>query len=208
MSSSAATASIDVGARDGRGSVAPPMPSSPCTNCAVSSGRSRGTARPACSGMSAPPHRSSVTMALRTARSSGTLPATTVTARTSTAGSRTASTRAIASSDAVSVSITMLRIGEVCPLTRPQPHPKSRGIRTLSDRFPTFFGGVATGMVIRRRGRARPVPAHPSPASGPPVRTISTPVMCERPQRHLRTPGVHRGRRDRTRATRCSRSGR
>ncbi len=41
----------EVAVRDGSGSSAPPMPSSPCTNCAVSSGRTSGRSRPACSGM-------------------------------------------------------------------------------------------------------------------------------------------------------------
>ncbi len=154
MSSSAATASSDVAARDGSGRSAPPMPSWPWTNWAVSSGRASGRSRPAWSGISAPPARSSVTTALRTARSSGTLPATTVTARTSTDGSLTASTRAMASSDAVSVSITMLRRGipAVWPPARPHPEIRCpscarRDVRSefrVGGRIP---GGQATGWV-------------------------------------------------------------
>ena len=82
----------------GSGSSGPPRPFSPWIHSAVSSGRASGPAAPAATGTSVTPATESAMRALRLVCSSGTLPPTVVTARTSSDGCPAASHRAKTSS--------------------------------------------------------------------------------------------------------------
>ena len=102
---SASTACDGCGSRSRRCRPMSPMPSWPCTCCAVLRGSTIGRYDPPYTGTSERPHRSRVYSAFCTPCSSGTLPATTPMPTTSMSGCRSAMTSATASSDAVSVSM-------------------------------------------------------------------------------------------------------
>ncbi|CAB5015469.1 unannotated protein [freshwater metagenome] len=97
------------GPRLGSISSGPASPLSPCITAAVDKSRKSGRSRPAATGISARPIRSSTLRALRVVCSRVTLPATVVTAMRSISGLAQASMIAMASSWPGSQSNTTLR---------------------------------------------------------------------------------------------------